>query len=158
MHWTMVGSRVCMCALGACVQRRSSEQRRKKVSFSFNVYLRIRMWTNNELLIKSYDEQNERTTYVHIMRLAFVYIRLARRKKASICLRKREIGMFPSPSFFITVMLIAGGVRKEIFAELTLTMAIEPSFLFSEKKISGSVLIYNACCLSEKTVHVWKTI
>jgi hypothetical protein len=62
------------------------------------------------------------------MRLAFVYICIER-KKTSICVRKREIGMFSlslslSFPFFITIMLIAVSVRKEkeILNELTLTM------------------------------------
>jgi len=57
-----------------------------------------------------------------------------REKKNSICLRKREIGMFSLSLsiFFITIMLIAVGVRIEIeiLNELTLTMN-EPSSLFS---------------------------
>lgn len=158
----MVGSRVCMCAFGACVQWRSSKQW-KKVSFTFNVYLRRRMWTNNELLIKSYDEQNERTTYVHIMRLAFVYIRLEKKKKLVFAYEKKtDIGMFSSLSslslcvhFFITIMLITGGVRKRNIQWTHLDNAF--SFRF-QRLTSKCWSTTRAVCLSKNTVHVCKTI
>lgn len=98
----------------AYVRQRSSKQCVSKCS-------------DNELLIKSYDEQNERTTYVHIMRLAFVYIRLERRRRENQYLltkkRNRHVPFLllllllltlcssRSP-FFITIMLIARSVQR----------------------------------------------
>ena len=58
-----------IACVGMCVyfehvcngDHRSNEERIKRVSFAFNVCPSRRMWTNNELLIKSYDGRNERT-------------------------------------------------------------------------------------------------
>ncbi len=68
---------------------RSNEER--KSPFSFNVYLRIRMWTNNELLIKSYDGRNEWTmcmsTSSSSERLASMCICTEKKSKESSLLR-----------------------------------------------------------------------
>ena len=106
---------------------RSNEER--KSSFSFNVYLCIRMWTNNELLIKSYDGRNKRSVCMSTSssseRLAYVCIWTKKKSKESPLLRlvfahaeeNRHAFVYEYEYvyilFFTTIMLITVGVQKK---------------------------------------------
>ncbi len=90
-----------MYAVSMCAMEIIEAMKKESLLF-FNVYLSIRMWTNNELLIKSYDGRNERTVCMSTSssseRLASVCICTKKNRKRALffiqyLLTQRRIGM-----------------------------------------------------------------